>query len=166
MIAIGRITKSVGTKGEVNVLPLTDSPNRFAHITSVWLGLRDEEGERRGVITVRSVNGRVVLKLDGVDSRTEADGLRGKYLLVPDEQAIRKNAQAYFLHELIGLKVITEEGEAVGVVEDIRKLPGSDIWVVRRGNKEVLIPGVKEFIRSVNVKQGTVMIHTMEGLLE
>ncbi len=166
MIAIGQITKSVGIKGEVKVQPLTERMQRFQMLQTVWLGSDDREGSEYAVDAVRVAGDHVVIRLSGINTRTEADKLKLKYLLVPDDQAERGGKETYFLHELVGMKVVTEEGTAVGTIEDVLRLPAGDTWLIKDGEKEILIPGKKEFIRSVDVGARKVVIHVIEGLLE
>lgn len=166
MIAIGQITKSVGLKGEVKVHPLTDLMQRFASLRKVWLGLDDKGGKEYAVEAVRLGSDHAVLKLSGISQRTDADALRQYYVLIPDDQAVRESNDSYFIHELIGMQVVTEEGVPVGTISDVLNMPAGDLWVIRSEDREILIPGVKEFIRDVDVEGKKVVIHVIEGLLE
>jgi len=166
MIAIGQITKSVGIKGELKVQPLTDVLQRFQSLQTVWLGSDDRGGREYAVEAVRLAKDHVVLKLSGISQRSEADALKTCYVLVPDDQAVRGTTSSYFVHEVIGMNVVTEEGAQVGTVSDVLRLPAGDTWVIRNGDKEILIPGVKEFIRNVDIGKQKVVIHVIEGLLE
>jgi 16S rRNA processing protein RimM len=166
MIAIGQITKSVGIKGELKVYPMTNLLQRFKLLRKVWLGLDDQGGSEYAVEAVRLGNDHVVLKLAGINQRTDSDSLKQYYVLIPDEQAVRGTEGSYFVHELIGMNVVTEEGVQVGTISEILHMPAGDIWEIRSGDKEILIPGVREFIRKVDVEGRKVVIHVIEGLLE
>lgn len=166
MIAIGRITKSVGLKGEMKVEILSDLPDRFFGLDSVFVGSSEDDVTAHALAGVRKNQQSVIVKLGQIDTRTMADKACGKYLFIPDNQARRPSENAYFVHEVVGLTVVTEEGVVVGVVDDVIHLPAGDIWIVKAGPKEILIPGVKEFIRSVNLSERKVIIHAIEGLLE
>lgn len=165
MIAVGRITKSVGLKGEVKVEVLAQNADRLFDLQTVFVGLSEQDAVERGVLTARKQGSFVVMMLEGIDTRTKSEQAAGSYLFLPDDQA-QRSPGSYFLHELPGLKVVTEEGTEVGTVKEVVPLPGGDTWIVTAGTKEIMIPGVKEFIRSVDLKNRKVVVHLIEGLLE
>ena len=166
MIAVGRVSKSVGVKGELGVSPLTDDPRRFTKLKSVWIGGDESTAERFSVSSVRRVQSTVVLTVKEIDSRAAADGRRGEYIFVSEKDSVAPRKGSYFIHEIIGLEVVTESGDRIGIVRDVMKLPAHDVWIVHNGTKEILIPATKEIIRSVDVKRSTVVIRPLEGLLE
>jgi 16S rRNA processing protein RimM len=166
MIAVGRITKSVGLKGEVRVAMLTDSPERFTRLKSVWCGTEEATAVRFSILSMRIEPSAVVLKLKEIDSRTLADEHRGEYLFVEAKDTVAPGRGSYFIHDIIGMKVVTEAGEEVGNVRDVMELPANDVWVVTSGTKEILIPAIKEVIRLVDLKGRSVVIRPLEGMLE
>jgi 16S rRNA processing protein RimM len=166
MIAVGRITKSVGIKGEVRVAMLTDSPERFVKLKAVWIGSDETAAVRYAILTVRVERSAVVLKLKEIDSRTLADELRGCYLFIEAKDTVAPKKGSYFIHDIIGMKVVTEAGDEVGSVRDVMELPANDVWVVADGKKEILMPAIKEVIRLVDVNGRTVVIRPLEGMLE
>jgi 16S rRNA processing protein RimM len=166
LIAIGRISKPIGTQGEVKVFPLTDDKQRFIGLQSVWVGHNAERVEQRDIRTVRIDAKQVVINLDGIETLQEARKFQNKYLFVPKEQTIKLHTGSYFMDEVIGCEVVTEEQMKVGIVTDLLSLPANDVWVVRNGTKEFLIPAVKAIIRKVDVKMKRITIHDLEGLLE
>lgn len=72
----------------------------------------------------------------------------------------------YFIHDIVGMNVLTEAGGQIGIVREVMQLPANDVWVVASGDKEILIPAIKEVIRSVDLQRRVVVIRPMEGLLE
>jgi 16S rRNA processing protein RimM len=166
MIAVGRITKSVGIKGEVRVAMLTDSPDRFTSLKAIWCGAEEKSATRYSILSMRIERSAVVLKFKEIESRTTADELRGRYLFVDEKQKVAPPKGSYFIHDIIGMKVETEAGEEVGSVRDVMELPANDVWVVTSGTKELLIPAIKEVIRSVDVQGRRVVIRPLEGMLE
>ena len=165
MIAVGRITKSVGLKGEVKVEVLAQNADRLFDLRTVFVGASEQDAVETEVLAARRQGSFVVLTLKGIGTRTESEQAAGSYLFLPDEEA-QRSPGSYFLHELPGLKVVTEEGIEVGTVKEVVPLPGGDTWIVTVGTKEIMIPGVKEFIRSVDLKNRKVVVHVIEGLLE
>ncbi len=166
LIAIGRISKSIGSQGEVKVLPLTNDKQRFAGLQSVWVGHDAARVEQWDILAVRIDTKQVVVSLNGIETPHEAKEVRNKYLFVPKEQTIKLRTGSYFMDDVIGCEVVTEEQMNVGRVADLLSLPANDIWVVRNGTKEFLIPAVKAIIRKVDVKMKRITIHALEGLLE
>jgi 16S rRNA processing protein RimM len=166
MIAVGRITKSVGIKGEVRVAMLTDSPERFTKLKAIWCGKDEATAVRCSILAMRIDKSAVVLKLKEIETRSSADEHRGDYLFVESRETVTPAKGSYFIHEIIGMKVVTEAGDEVGTVRDVMELPANDVWVVTSGTKEFLIPAIKEVIRSVDVKGRTVVIRPLEGMLE
>jgi 16S rRNA processing protein RimM len=166
LIAIGRISKPIGTQGEIKVLPLTDDRQRFAGLQSVWMGYDATKVEECDILAVKVDTKQIVVNLKGIKTPDEAEKLRNKYLFVPKEQTIKLHTGSYFMDDVIGCEVVTEEKMNVGVVADLLSLPANDLWVVRNGAKEFLIPAVKAIIRDVDVKMKRITIHALEGLLE
>lgn len=166
MIAVGKVSKSVGIRGEVKVVPFTDDPQRFNGLQSVWLGTSEAPLEHLNVVSVRVERSSVALRLEGVDSRTAADAKRGKIVYVAEEEAVTPPKGSYFIHDIIGMDVRTESGEVVGAVKEVLQLPANDVWVVMKGEKEILIPAIKQVIKSVDLKRRAIVIHAIEGLLD
>ena len=166
MLAVGRISKSVGLRGEVRIALLTDDPKRFDGLQTVWIGNDEASAERHTISASRIERSSVVLKLSEIGSRTAADAQQGKYVFVEGRDAVKPKKGSYFIHDLIGMKVLTDEGRHVGAVRDVMHLPANDIWIVMNGMKELLIPAVKEVVVSVDDKRREIVIHAVEGLLE
>lgn len=166
MIAVGRIAKSVGIKGELKVVPLTDDPGRFARLTTVWIG-RDEAGSERCTINaVRISDGGIFLKVNELSSRTDAESKRNNLIFVLEQDASGPPEGSYYIHDIIGMEVSTDRGEVLGKVREVLLLPANDVWVVQHGKKELLIPATREIIASVDGERRTIVIHPIEGLLD
>jgi 16S rRNA processing protein RimM len=166
LVAVGLIVKGFGIRGHVVVQPMTDMPARFARLTSVWMGKDTQNVTRRGIeLAVIEPRG-VRLKLKGIDDRTAADTLRGTLLFVDDAETIRLPKGHVFVHDLLGMCVHDEQGHALGTVADVLKYPANDVYVVRDGGREILIPAVREFVRAIDVRTRTVTVHLIEGMAE
>jgi|WetSurMetagenome_2_1015567.scaffolds.fasta_scaffold114841_3 16S rRNA processing protein RimM len=166
LIAVGRISKPIGNQGELKILPLTDEKQRFENLQSVWVGHNAANVEQRDVCAVRIDAKQIVVSLIGVETLQEAETFRNKYLFVPKEQAVILRSGNYFIDDIIGCEVVTEENVNIGTVSDVLSLPKNDLWVVRKGEKEILIPAVQAIIRKVDIKIKCITIHALEGLLE
>ncbi|MEX0602200.1 MAG: ribosome maturation factor RimM [Bacteroidota bacterium] len=165
LIAVGRILSSVGIRGEVKVEPLTDDPLRFDRLTTILIGRNEGEAEPRHIESVRYHKGNVVLKLHETETRTASDQLRGWFLYVAETEAVRPERGSYFIHEIVGMKAETEDGVPIGTVTDVRQFPAQDLWVVTSGTREILIPAVKEFIRSVDRTKRVIIVRPIEGMM-
>jgi len=166
MIAVGRISKSVGIEGELKVVPLTDDPRRFSRLTTVWVGRDEVSSERCTISSVRVSEGNIFLKLNEVATRTDAESRRNSFVFIPEKDTPGPSKGSYYVHEIVGMEVSTDRGKALGKVREVLELPGHDVWVVLCGKREILIPAIKEFIVSVDVERRAIVVHPIEGLLE
>ena len=166
-IVVGRIGKPHGIRGELTVEVRTDAPEiRFAP-GSVLV----TDPARVGPITVEAIrwhSGRLLLRVDGVHDRTMAEGLRGVVLTadVPDDE-VPDDPEEFFDHQLRGLAVVTTDGTALGVVDDVVHLPHQDLLAVTRdAGREVLVPFVAEMVIDIDVQAGVITVDLPEGLLD
>ncbi len=165
-VAVGKISGPVGIRGELKLIRWTDSPERFTRLKSVWVGRDENSLVEFDVQGVRSGGGSVVLKFGGVDDRTTAEQMVDQLVMVPEEEAVTPAEGSYFVSDVLGMRVVTEEGKAVGVVREILRLPSNDLWQVETARGVISIPAVKEFVRKVDVASKSIVIHEIEGLLE
>jgi 16S rRNA processing protein RimM len=166
LIAIGRISKPIGTRGEVKILPLTNDKQRFTNLRLVWVGNDESTAEKRTIHTVRIDAKQVVLNFSGIETVGEAELLRDRYLFVPKEKVVKLNIGNYFVDDVIGCEVVTEEQRKIGIVIDLFSLPANDVWIIWNGAKEIMIPAVKSIIRQVDVLKKRITVRALEGLLE
>lgn len=170
-LLVGRVGKVHGVRGEVKVAPETDEPERFAELETVYVGRTPETARAHAIESVRLQPMRggvtVVLKLEGVDTREEAESLRRLEVYAAEDELPPLEEDEVYLHDLIGLTVVTEAGEAVGTLSDIIQMPAHDVYVVQReGKPDALIPAVPEFIVDIDLDEERLVIRPIEGLLE
>lgn len=160
-VPLGRIVGVHGVRGEVKVLPLEEDADFLTGFKTFYL-----EGKAVSAESCRVHKGMALLKLEGVEDRTAAEGLRGKELSVRRSDA-RLPAGAYFDAELIGLDVYDgETGARVGELTRVESYPASKVYTVR-GEKEFLVPAVKDaFILNVDLENNRMDIRMWEGLTE
>lgn len=162
-LAIGRVIKPHGVQGEVRVELMTDVPERFKWLESVYVG---ERNPRRVVVeSVRFHQEFVLLKLAGYPTRTEAEALRDELLQVPEEEAIPLEEGEYFLHQLLGLEVLTEGGQSLGRLTDVLETGANNVFVVSGADGEHLIPDIPDVVQEVDVDGGSIIIRPLPGLL-
>ena len=165
-VAIGRIIKPRGFRGEVRIFPLTDYPERFTDLRSVYV--ENQEGDLRllTIVCVHQRPGCLVLQFAEVTTEEEAEGLRGCFLVVPREEVVSLPVGSFYVFDLIGMQVETERGEIVGLLIDVEHYPASDVYVIDRGGKTVLIPAVKEIVKQIDLRERRICIVDRPGLLE
>ena len=167
-VAIGRVVKTQGLAGEVKVEPLTGDAGRFRSLEGCYV-LSDDLGtaaELRRVEAVRFQQGAPIIKLAGADGIDAASALVGRLLAVREE-AVRPLGPGVFYHwQLVGCRVTTEDGREVGLFSHVEEGQAQDLWVVRQGEREHLIPAVAEIIIKVDADAKAIVIRPPEGLLE
>jgi 16S rRNA processing protein RimM len=164
-VAIGLITAMFGIRGEVKVQPLTDFPARFLQTAKVYVG--DELDERR-VLGARLHQRIVLLRLEGVETANDAEALRNKKLYIPASELIALPPDHYYLHDLVGLRVVHVDGTPLGAVRDVIQSTGNDLLVIQdaRTGKDVLLPTVKEFVKAVDVLGGVISVEPIPGFFD
>jgi len=159
-LIVGHILAPWGIKGEIKTQVITDFPDRFTPGELVYV-----DGLPLQIETSRAHQQHLVLKLVTIDTRQEAEQLRGKDLCIPGTSIRPLPSDEYYAFQLIGLDVITTEGKPVGRITDIMSTAGSDIYVVNGESGEILIPAIEDVVKSVDLDNGRVIIEAIEGLL-
>ena len=153
----GRIVNTHGVRGEVRIVPWADSPEFLCQFSTLYL-----DGAPRRVLSSRVHKGSVVVKLDGVDTVEEAMLLRDKTVQIRRTDA-RLPEGAFFLADVIGLKVVDEEGRTLGTLKEVLSPSVQQVYVVE-GEREILIPAVPEFILETNITGGYLKVRLIEGM--
>jgi 16S rRNA processing protein RimM len=171
MVTIGRIDRPFGVHGAVKVRSLTDRPGRFEQLRAVHVAGEGGVGGQaihRTVRQVRRAGASYIVEFEGVTTPEEAASLRGALLQVPRvaPSSPEFDLNVWYECDLIGMLVADEAGHELGSLETIWDLPAHPVFVVKQNGREVLIPAVKEFVRSVDVAQGRMTVRTVEGLTE
>ena len=167
LVVIGEVTRPHGLRGEVRVTPHTDRPERFEGLGEcvLWDEASDTRVVRR-ITGARRQGGAVLLALADCDSVESAAALVGRLVALPRAQALPLPPGRLYPWQLIGCRVVTEDGRAVGELSGIEPSPAHDLWVVRGPGREHLIPAVEEIVVAVDVDARRVVIRPPEGLLE
>ena len=163
-LAIGRVVRAHGLRGEVSVAVLTEFPERFATTKQVYLG-NEFEATPYQLESFRWHKKNVLLTLAGVSNRTQAEQLQGQFVQVSVEEAVPLPAGTYYLYELIGLQVITSTGEQLGVVTEILETGANDVYVVKQNNREILLPAIADVVKTIDLDQGQIIVELIDGLM-
>ena len=163
---VGVISSTHGIRGEVKVYPTTDDPARFRRLKEVlldtgggWMTMELEQ--------VRFFKQMVIVKFKGYDSINEVEKYRNKGLFVPREQAVPLEEGEYYIPELQGKKVFTEDALQIGTLRDVMQTGANDVYVIDSlHNGEVLVPAIADCVLEISVEQGWMKIHLLDGLLD
>jgi len=164
--AIGVIAKVFGIKGEVKVHSYSRSIEQFEELDSVFVGRDDQKTARRKIERVVPRGDEIYVKFEGVDDRNASELLVGQFLFVEESRRKRLSSGEYFVDDIVGLLVLDETEKKLGVVKEVLHYPAHDVYVVKVGRNDVMVPAVREIIREVDLKKRTVTIAPPEGLFE
>lgn len=165
LLQVGIITSTHGVRGEVKVYPTTDDPRRFRRLKEVVLDTGREKInlEIEGVKFFKQF---VILKFKGLDNINDIEKYRQKSLYVTRKNAVRLQRDEYFIADLIGLKVQDEDGTELGTVKDVIETGANDVYEVEMADgRSLLLPAIKQCILNVDVENGMMQVHVLEGLL-
>lgn len=164
LIIIGKIVKTHGITGEVRVLSLTDFPDRFREGLRVVIECLSGEKISHVVEKVRMGRGFLLMRFFGVSECDGAKKFIGGWMKVPRQEAVPLPEGYYYHYDLIGMVVTSEKGEYYGEVVGILQTGSNDIFVIRRGEEEHLIPGIRDVVRGIDLERKQMTIYPMEGL--
>ncbi len=164
MFRVGVITQPHGVHGEVKVFPTTEDPKRFKKLKTVILN--DGKTSREVEITsVKFFKNMVILKFKEFNNMNEAELLRKAELWVTRENAIPLEEGEYYVADLIGLKVVSTEGEDLGILDDVLETGANDVYVVVKENTpDLLLPAIPQCIQDVDLEEGVMTVFLMPGL--
>lgn len=166
LLQVGIITSTHGVRGEVKVYPTTDDPRRFRRLKEVVLDTGREKLnlEIEGVKFFKQF---VILKFKGLDNINDIEKYRQKSLYVTRKNAVRLQRDEYFIADLIGLKVQDEDGTELGTVKNVIETGANDVYEVEMADgRSLLLPAIKQCILNVDVENGMMQVHVLEGLLD
>ena len=166
LLQVGVITSTHGIRGEVKVFPTTDDPNRFRKLKQVILDTGKEQLDME-IASVKFFKNQVIVKFKGIDDINDVEKYRKAGLYVTRENAVPLGENEYFIADLIGLRVISDEEEELGVIDDVLQTGANDVYIVKKEQTpDLLIPAIKDCIKNVNIEEGTMVVHLLPGLRE
>ena len=166
LLRVGVISSTHGVRGEVKVYPTTDDVGRFKKLKKVVLDTGREQMELE-IAGVKFFKNQVILKFKGIDNINDIEKYKGKDLLVHREDAVKLEENENYVADLIGLSVVTEEGQMLGVLTEVMETGANDVYVVEtEDGRELLIPAIRECILDVDLEEEVMTIHVMSGLFD
>lgn len=160
-LAIGRVLRPHGVRGELLLEMLTDFPEHLNEVETVYLGDAAEPHPLRGVRVHRD---QLLIQLADCLDRDAADAFRDQLVQIRVEAATPPPPGRYYQHQLIGLSVVTDEGEALGEIAEIIETGSNDVYVVRGPSGELLLPVLQSVIQSIDLEARRVVVHLIPGL--
>ena len=163
-LELGQIVNVKGLKGEVKVNPFTENIDRFEELKTVLIKFKNENKEFE-IEKVGYHKNQVILKFKGINTIEEAEKLRNSYILINRNDLEPLEEGVYYITDLLGLEVYTEDVTLLGKVEDIYNTGSNDIYVVKDDlGKQKLLPGIPEVLKNVDLEHGKIIVNLIEGL--
>ena len=164
-LEIGQIVNTNGLKGILKVKPLTDDITRFEDLEAVYIK-KAKELIKYNIQEVKYNKNMVLLKLEGIDDISEAEKYKNCYIKINREDALTLEENSYFVVDIIGLEVYTEEEELLGKVIEVFSTGSNDVYTIKNSEgKEILLPAISEVIKNVDIPNKKIVVHLMEGLI-
>lgn len=164
LLEVGQIVNTYGIKGFVKVVPLVDNNNQFKSFKTLYI--KNKNGIKELFIEeVKFSKNLVLLKFKGIETIEQAEELRNYYLQAKRND-IKLEKGAYFIVDLIGLEVYTENGKLLGILKEVLQPGANDVYVVEdETNKQILLPVIPDVIKNIDIEGKKVIVKLMEGLI-
>lgn len=164
LLEIGKIVNTHGLRGEVKIVPWTDSPEDFEDVSEVFVKIKSEY-KPLTVQSVRYQKNNLIVKFKEISDIDEALGYKTAVVYADRDELGELEDGVYYIVDLIGLEVIEDTGEKIGVISDVFNTGANDIYEVKReGKRNLLLPVIDSVVKEVNIEGGFVTVHMMEGL--
>ena len=164
---VGVVASTHGLGGEVNVFPTTEDPSRFKKLKKVTLHTKKGELLELDVQSVRFFKKFVIVKFKQFDNINDVEKFRGCELTILRKDAIKLAPGEYYVADLIGLDIVDEDGNKLGVLADVIQTGANDVYEMDpvNGGDKVYIPVIRDCVKEIDPKNGKIVIHVMDGLL-
>ena len=162
-LEIGKIVNTHGLRGEVKVVPWTNTPDVFEDIEYVYV--KGKEEKKFEISNIKYQKNNIIVKLKGLDDITDAERLKNAVLTTDREQLPELSEGEYYIEDLIGCEIFSEEGKSYGRLDDVINTGSKEIYVVKRqGMKDLLIPVIDEVVLNIDIEAKKIIVRLMEGL--
>lgn len=165
LMEIGQIVNTYGIKGFLKVVPYTDDITRFEKLNSIYIQTK-KSLETVAIEEVKYSKNLVLLKIKGIDDINSAEIYKNCYIKIDRSDAVELPEDSYFIIDLIGVEVITDNGDELGNIIDVFSTGANDVYVVKNElGKQVLLPAIGDVIKNVDIKNKKMIVHLLEGLV-
>ena len=161
---IGKIVKSCGLKGRIKAVSYLESNDKLQDLEELYIGYGNEKKGPFKLKGIQSGGKSFFLEIEGVENLQSANALVGCQVLISTDKLEELPEGEYYWRDMIGLKVVTEEGSILGVIEAIFPTGSNDVYVCSGGEREVLLPGIADVIRRIDIDRGMMVVRLLEGL--
>lgn len=158
-VVIGKISAPHGVRGEVRIVPLTDFPERFENLKTVFL----EDDSKMELESVKFSNKFIIVKFKNINSRNDIEIFNGKLLMLNRSDIPSLPEGEYYNFDIIGLEVIDDKGSKLGKITEVLKTGSNDVYVVE-GKKQILVPALKKVVKEINLVDGFMKVELLEEL--
>ncbi len=165
LLLIGRVIGPHGVRGLLKIESYARSEDTLLTARRIYLKRSDGKISEYEIVSAGPHKGGSLIRLEGLDSRDQADSCCGAEIFIP-KTAVSREADEYFWHELIGLRVYLETGRCLGTLEEILSTAANDIYVVREGKEEFLIPAIHDVVKTIDLENRKMILSEVEGLLD
>jgi len=163
---VGQIVNTFGVKGLLKVKPFTDNVERFEELETVYICKKNEMKQAK-IEEVSYHKGMVLLKIKGIDDLNEAEKYKGLFLKIERKDAKKLPEGTYFIADLIGLDVYTDNEKYLGKVDDIFQTGSNDVYVIKDElGKQILLPGIPDVLKKIDLENERITVHLLKGLAE
>ena len=165
-VVVGRVIRTHGVRGEIRVRGISDLPGRLQELKTLWLTRAGNEIGQFTVRQARPLQDDTGLKLSGIDTREQADLLKGSDVEAEALSASSLPDKTYFVFDLVGMTVRTEEDEILGLVTDVDHYPANDVLTIRNDERQYSVPMIRDVICNVDLDQKTITVRMLPGLAD
>lgn len=160
---VGIFTATHGLRGEIKVYPTTSDISRFDYLKDVIL--KTKEGPKvLKIVGVRYQKGMVLVKFEGINDINDIERYKGSPLFVTRENAAHLKPGQFFIADLIGMPVVTDDGRALGTLTDVLQTGANDVFIVQGETKEYLLPKIPDCVKDISLEENRILVHMMDGL--
>lgn len=165
VLEIGQIVNTFGIQGMIKVVPYTDDIKRFDDLKTIYVEDKKSNKVEYEIEKVKYHKNMVLLKLKGIDKVEDAEKLKENFIKIDRKDAIDLDKDSYFIVDLIGIDVYTDNNKYLGKVENIYNTGSNDIYIVKNEQgKEILLPGIEEVIKQIDTDNEKIIVHLIKGL--
>lgn len=165
LFRVGVIANTHGIRGEVKVFPTTDDPKRYEWLKEVLLDTGKEKLPLE-ISRVRFFKNLVIVKFKGIDNINDIEKYKGSDLFVTRENAVPLEEDEYYIADIIGAAVYTEDGEEFGILKDVLETGANLVYVIGHEGKDVLVPAIPDCLKDVDVEGKKIVVHILPGLMD
>lgn len=164
-LEIGQIVNTFGIKGQIKVKPFTDDIRRFDNLKEVYVEKNNTKKEYE-IEEVKYHKDMVLIKFKGIETVEQAEKLKNSYITISRDSAEELEEDRYYIVDLLGLEVYTDEQILLGILEDIFNTGSNDIYVVKSSDgKQILLPAIKDVVKNIDIENKKITVHIIPGLI-